>query len=296
MAMTENMFEFGFMRHAFLGCFLVALMAGSVGWLLLLRRQAFAAHALPHIGFSGAAASLWLGFPPFPGMILSTMLAALAMIGEERRGKDHHLPAFWRRETMTGLVLAASLGLGVLCLHEAANATGQTSRLLFGDVLGLDWLNILSLMVVFCLCSLGLAILWRPLLFSSLSPVLAQARGVPVRPVSAGFMLIVALASSACSEVAGALLSFSLMIGPAASALRLNLPPVSGIIFSMLSALGLAWGGLVLSWYTDAPVAFWIGTGSVALYFASGYGVEIFGRKAENHKIKNHGATSAASE
>ncbi|MXV45160.1 metal ABC transporter permease [Saccharibacter sp. 17.LH.SD] len=258
------MFEFSFMQHAFIGCFLVSVLAGIVGWFMLLRRQTFAAHALPHIGFSGAAAAVWIGFSPLLGMIGSSLIAGffIAHEGHKTGGSFHPL----RRETMTGLALTASLGLGVWCLHEANTASNQATTLLFGDVLSLSTTTLMELGGVFLLCIILLGALWRPLLFSSLSPDLAEARGVSVSHISRSFMILAALATSACSEIAGALLSFSLMIGPASAALRLELSPLKGIIFSIIAALALSWSGLILSWFTDAPVSFWISIGAVLLY------------------------------
>lgn len=260
--MVEPSFlAFPFMQHAFIGCFLVSLLAGSLGWCLLLRRQAFAAHALPHIGFSGAAAAVWLHISPLWGMIATSMLGGVFM-GHEGRSKHH--PA--QRDMMTGLILAASLGIGVLCLHEANGASSQATTLLFGDVLGLDLpsLGILALLTLLCLG--GLALLWRPLLFISMAPSLAQAQGLSASRLGRLFLLLAALASAACAEIAGALLCFSLMIGPAAASLKLGLSPFKGILCSILGALLLSWGGLILSWYSDIPLPFWISLGGVGLY------------------------------
>ncbi|AFW00684.1 ABC transporter permease [Gluconobacter oxydans] len=256
------MFEFEFMRHAFLGCTIVSVLAGTVGWFLILRRQAFAAHALSHIGFSGAAGAVWLGVSPLYGMIAFSLLGGLAM-GNETKGAG---TLSSQRDSMIGLVLAASLGLGTWFLHEANGASSMATTLLFGDVLGIDTPTLLALGAVTVLCMAGLAFLGRPLLFASLMPDVAQARGVPIRLTSLGFMAIAALACSACAEVSGALLAFSLMIGPAATALRLGLRPIAGLSVAVSLALFLSWGGLALSWMTDVPVPFWIGLGAAACY------------------------------
>lgn len=263
------MLGYDFMRHAFIGCFLVSFLAGTLGWFMVLRHQIFAAHALPHIGFSGAAAAIWLKLSPFMGMIISSLLAGLFMAADDHKKSHLSLPV--QREMMTGLVLAASLGIGVFCLFEANSASNQATNLLFGDVLGLSFQTLLILAGVTLICLAGLMILGRPLLFATLAPDLAEARGVNLPLISYGFMSLVALASAACSEVAGALLSFSLMIGPAAAALRLGLSPVKGLGFSVASALALSWGALVLSWYSDVPVAFLIGIGAIGLYLAAGW-------------------------
>ncbi|QDH14367.1 metal ABC transporter permease [Formicincola oecophyllae] len=261
------MFDYDFMRLAFAGTTLVALMAGPVGWFLLLRRQAFAAHALPHAGFAGAGAAVWLGCAPLLGMVSATVLAGLAMACESPEPHNPFAPI--RRDAMTGLVLTASLGIGLWCLHRANGMASQATNLLFGDVLGLT-LGSLELLAGVLVASFALmGFLWRPLLFASISPVQAAARGVPMRLVGLLFMLAASLTAAASSVVAGALLSFSLMIGPAAAALRLQLAPVPGVLFATMSALLLSWGGLALSWQDDAPVAFWIALGAVGLYAGS---------------------------
>lgn len=256
------MFEFDFMRHAFVGAAVVSVLAGTVGWFLMLRRQAFAAHALSHIGFSGAAGAVWLGFPPLSGMVVFSLMAGF-VIGAEREG-ERGVPA--QRDSTIGLVLAASLGLGAWFLHMSNRGSSLATTLLFGDVLGIDMRTLEALCGVAVLCLGLLAFLGRRLLFASLAPEVARARGVPARLVSVVFMAVAALACAACAEVAGALLAFSLMIGPAATALKLGLGPLAGIVLSVGLALGLSWGGLMLSWVTDAPVPFWIGLGAALSY------------------------------
>lgn len=259
------MFAFEFMRHAAMGCVLVSILAGLVGWFLLLRGQAFAAHSLTHVGFSGAAGAVWLGFPPLMGMGVFSLMAGLVLGHETQKGK-----APLNRDGMTGLVLSASLGLGMLFLHLSNGASSLVTTLLFGDVLGLSASALQILAVVAVLCCVVLALIGRPLLFASLNPEMALARGVPVRVLSLLLMVIAALACAVCSEIAGALLSFSLMVGPAATSLRLGLSPLKGMVVSVGLALGLSLGGLALSWQTDIPVPFWIGAGALVIYLAAG--------------------------
>ncbi|QDH25226.1 metal ABC transporter permease [Neokomagataea tanensis] len=260
------MFAFDFMRHAAMGCILVSLLAGVVGWFLLLRGQAFAAHSLTHVGFSGAAGAVWLGLPPLAGMGVFSLVAGL-VLGIENLRERRPL----NRDGITGLVLSASLGLGMLFLHLSNGASSLVTTLLFGDVLGLSMgaLKTLTILTCFCLCLLLL--IGRPLLFASLNPEMALARGVPVRMLSLSLMGIAAMACAVCSEIAGALLSFSLMVGPAATALRLNLSPLWGLLASVVLAVFLSLGGLVLSWQTDIPVPFWIGAGALGIYIFAGW-------------------------
>jgi len=255
------MLHYEFMRHAFAASALVAVLAGPVGWFLVLRGQAFAGHALSHVGFAGAAAALWLGMPPLAGMIIAALLGGVAM-GQEGR----HAPLFGSRDTMIGLVLAASLGLGLFCLQRVNAPGGATTALLFGDVLGVDDRTLWALVAITVVSLTVLAVICRPLLFASLDRDASQAAGVPVSGIAMVFMGVTALGVAACTEVTGVLLTFSLLVGPAACLLRLGASPMVGLTGSAALALGLAWGGLAASWWTDAPVAFWIGMGSVACY------------------------------
>lgn len=261
------MFAFDFMRHAFLAATLVGLACGLTGWFLVLRGQAFAGHALSHIAFVGAAGAVLLGLPPIAGMAVMATLAGV-LLGWDNSGDSAAAPDRMRnRDAMTGLVLAASLGCGVLFLQWAQNGSAQVATLLFGNLLGIDRVTLEMLSALALICLIGLAFLARPLLFASLDPDLAAARGVPMRAVSVAFMVLVAVSSAACAEVTGILLVFSLLVGPAATMLRWGLAPWAGALGAAAMAVLLGWAGLALSWWTDAPISFWIG-GLAALAYA----------------------------
>ncbi|MCQ9155965.1 metal ABC transporter permease [Acidomonas methanolica] len=252
------MLAFDFMRHAFLAVTLVGLLCGVTGWFLVLRGQAFAGHALSHIAFTGAAGAMLLGCPPLSGMALTAALAGV-VLGWEPPGDTARAPDRQRgRDTATGLLLAASLGCGALFLQWANAASSSATLLLFGNILGVDRLTLILLCGLTILCLGTLAAIARPLLFATLAPDLAAARGVALRGVSVGFMVIVAVSSAACAEVTGVLLVFSLLTGPAATMLRLGLSPWPGLAGAASLAVLLGWAGLALSWWSDAPVSFWI--------------------------------------
>jgi len=262
------MLHYEFMQNAFLASGVVAVLSGLVGWFLVLRGQSFAGHALSHIGFAGATGAALVGLTPFMGMTLSAVAAGL-VLGWEAEGDLRANPASANhRDSVIGLVLAASLGLGLLFLQWQHIPVSSTTALLFGNVLGVNHATLCLLFLLAGLCLFGLCFLARPLLFASLDPDLAAAKGVRLRLVSCGFMSLVALVTAICSETTGILLVFSLLIGPAACMLRLGLAPWQGLAGSALLALALSWGGLVLSWYTDAPVSFWISAGAACSYLA----------------------------
>ncbi|CAI9121046.1 metal ABC transporter permease [Brytella acorum] len=259
------MLEFEFMRHAFMAAALVGALSGVTGWFLVLRGQSFAGHALSHIGFAGAAGAVLLGCPPLLGMTFTTALAALGMGWESSGDSRGHVSA--GRDSIIGLILAASLGLGTLFLQWSNAPSNRATALLFGNILGVDGTTLLLLGGMSVACFGTLACIARPLLFLSLDPDMAVARGVPGRLVSLVFMVLVALSTAMCAEVTGVLLVFSLLVGPAATMLRLGLSPWKGVFGAAVLAVVYGWGALALSWWTDAPVSFWIG-----LFAAVGYG------------------------
>lgn len=244
------MFDYDFMRIAFGAAFLVGIVCGPVGWFLVLRGQTFASHALSHVGFAGATAVLLFGLPPLSGLTGGALLAGILMgVAPERTAG---------RDVMIGLVLSVALGVGALCLHFLTHAASAATALLFGDILGVSRSMLWLLVVLSTACLMALAVMGRPLLFASLQPELAAAKGVRVRVLDIAFLALVALATAECAQITGVLLVFTLMVAPAATVLRLGIAPLYGLLAAAALAVAEAWGGLVLSWFTDAPTSFWI--------------------------------------
>lgn len=260
------MLHYEFMQNAFIASGVVAVLSGLVGWFLVLRGQSFAGHALSHIGFAGATGAVLIGMAPLWGMVLSALVAGLVLGWEPQGDQRDATASVTHRDSVIGLVLAASLGLGLLFLQIQHAPVSSTTALLFGNVLGVDRHTLHLLVLLGGACLAGLCLLGRPLLFASLDPDLAAARGVRVRLVACGFMSLVAVATAICSETTGILMVFSLLVGPAACSLRLGLSPWPGLLCSALLALFLSWGGLVLSWYSSMPVSFWISLGAALSY------------------------------
>jgi zinc/manganese transport system permease protein len=256
-----EMFDYDFMVNAFLAAGIVAILAGIVGFFLVLRGQTFAGHALSHVGFAGATGAGLIGISPLWGLVGFTLAAGIGMgmLGEKLSGRD----------VAIGIVLAMSLGLGVLFLHFYTAYAAQATALLFGNVLGVDEATLWTLLSLALVSLAALAIISRPLLFASLQPELAEAKGVPIRLVSLTFLAIVALAVAECAQIVGVLLVFALMVGPAASAGRLTHRIATGVLLSMVLAVAEAWAGIALAYITDWPSSFWITTLSAAVYLAS---------------------------
>jgi zinc/manganese transport system permease protein len=244
------MFAYDFMVHAFLAATIVAVVAGSVGYFLVLRGQSFAGHALSHLGFTGATGAVLVGASPLAGLVAATLAGGVCMglLGERLAGRD----------VAIGVVLSVALGFGLLFLHFFTAYASEATTLLFGNVLGVDTATLWVLLGLGAVCLAGLAALSRPLLFASLQPELAEAKGVSLRLMSVLFLAIAALATAACTQIVGVLLVFSLMVGPAAAAQRMVARVGAGIFVAVSLALAQAWAGLALAYATDWPTSFWI--------------------------------------
>jgi zinc/manganese transport system permease protein len=261
------MFAYDFMIHAFLAAGIVAVVSGCVGYFLVLRGQTFAGHALAHIGFTGATGAVLVGAPPLAGLVLVTVAGGvgIGMLGERLQGRD----------VAIGLVLSGALGLGLLFLHFFTAYASQATALLFGNVLAVDVDTLWAMLGLGALCLAGLGVIARPLLFASLQPDLAEAKGVSIRLMSVLFLAIVAIATAECTQIVGVLLVFTLMVGPAATAQRLCTRLGVGILLAVALALAQAWLGLVLAYVTDWPTSFWIAALSGATYLLASLGIPV---------------------
>jgi zinc/manganese transport system permease protein len=262
-----NLLQYDFVQNAFLAGSLVAIMAAATGYFVVLRAQAFAGEALADIGFAGATGAAILGIGSLLGMLGLALLAALGMgaLGERVRGRDIEI----------GMVLSFALGLGVLFLsiyiQNGANANAGVG-VLFGSILTVTRRDVIITLITGSATLLILAFLFRPLLFASVDPEVAQARGVPVRLLSIVFLLLLAVATAEAVLVIGVLLVFALLIAPAAAAEHLTRRPLTAIILSVMLGLTFTWGGLILAFVGTGrhlPVSFYISAMAALTYFAS---------------------------
>jgi zinc/manganese transport system permease protein len=256
-----TMLEYDFMRNAFVAAGIAALVSGLVGYFLVLRGQTFAGHALSHIGFAGATGAVLIGVASVYGLVSFTLAAGIVMGSMGERISD--------RDVAIGVVLALALGFGLLFLHYYTAFAAQATALLFGNVLAVDRATVGTLVALAVVTLAALAVIMRPLIFASLQPELAEAKGVPLRFVSTAFLAVVALAVSASAQIVGVLLVFSLMVGPPATAQRLVAGLWSGLALAAALAVAEAWIGITVAYYTDWPVSFCISALSAFGYFAA---------------------------
>ena len=248
----QQLFAYHFMQNAFLAGTLVALVAGVVGYFMVLRSQSFAGHTLAQVGFPGALGATLIGVSPVFGLIAFGFGAALligALSTREVKGQD----------IAVGIVLAFSLGLGLLFVRISHynNTTGVYS-LLFGSVLGVSDRDIGSIALTTGATLAAFLVIARPLLFASLDPEVAEARGVPVRLLSTLFLALLALAVAEAVQIVGVLLIFALLVTPAAIAQQLTGRPALSVGLSVALALLFTWGGLAIGYFTPYPIGFFI--------------------------------------
>lgn len=256
-----ELFQEQFVQNAFLAGTLIAVVTGVLGYFVVLRAQAFSAESLTDIGFAGATGAVLVGVSSLVGMIIFTLLAALGMGALGRRIKG--------RDIEVGMILSFALGLGVLFLRIYTNSATETIGVLFGSILSVTSADVILSLVLSIIVLLLLLFLFRPLLFASIDPEVAEGRGVPVQQLSIIFMLLLAITVAEAIQVVGILLVFALIIAPAASAQHLTKNPLSAIGLSVIFALVFTWGGLILSLLGSFPVSFYIATLSTVTYFIS---------------------------
>jgi len=266
----EQMLGYDFMRNAFLAGTAVALVAGLVGYFTLLRQLAFAGDALSHMTFAGALGAALFSLNPLIGVFGLTALvgAGIGTLGERARARDEAV----------GIALAWALGLGVLfnSLYTASSGAADGAlgiKTLFGSILGIQASQVVVVTLVAIGVSLVLLLIARPLLFASVDPDVAAARGTPTRLLGVGFLILLAIAVGEATQVTGALLIIALLILPAAAARRLTNRPYLGLALSALLAIVITWIGLTLTFYTSYPATFLISALACICHLAAMAGV-----------------------
>jgi zinc/manganese transport system permease protein len=246
------------MVNAYLVGTIVSVLAGIVGFFVVTRGLSFAAHALSHVGFAGAAGAVLIGADPLMGLIVFCLGAALVMglLGERLRGRD----------VAIGVVTAFSLGLGTLFLKLYTRYASEVISILFGTILGVSVQEVVITLILGLVTTVAVVAIYRPLLFASIDPEVAEARGVPTRALSIVFLLVVALAVAQAVQVVGVLMIFTLMVAPPATAQYLQRTPGKAVLLGAALALVETWIGITLAYYWSLPVSFFIATLSCGAY------------------------------
>jgi zinc/manganese transport system permease protein len=246
-----------FMVNTWIVATVVAVVAGCVGFFVVLRGAAFAAHALPLGTFPGAAAASLLGINALWGLFV---FAVAGVIGIARLGRGQ------RNDVATALTLITLLGVGTLCLSLSGHYAQAVYGLLFGQVIGVSAAEVPPILATSLLVVAVIGLCFRPLLLSSISPDLGAARGVSAAAADLLFLAILALATAMALPVVGALLVFSLMVGPASAARSFTSRPYAAMALSVAIALATVWAAIALSYCSNWPIGFFVGAFAALAY------------------------------
>jgi len=248
----------GLLINSILAGAVLGIVGGLIGVFVMSRDMAFAVHGISELSFAGASAGLLFGVGVVQGSLVGSLIAALVIGVLGSRARD--------RNSITAVLMPFGLGLGILCLALYPGRSSNKFGLLTGQIVAVDnpqlgWLVVIAVVVI-----AGLLVVWRPLMFSSVDADVAAARGVPVRALSIVFMLLLGLSVAVSVQIVGALLVLSILVTPAAAALRVSsspvLVPVLSVVFAMVSMVG----GIMLALGGAIPISPYITTISFAIY------------------------------
>jgi zinc/manganese transport system permease protein len=261
----RQLVAFPFMVNALEAGTIVAVLASVVGWYVVLRRQTFASHTLSLMAFPGATGAALAGLPTALGYYVACAAAALAL---SRTGRSSSRGGYGAETATIGTVQTVGLAAGFLFLSLNQSVLGGAESLLFGTFLGVTSGQVLLLLVVAAAALIALAVIGRPLLFATVERDIARASGVPVVALDAGFLVILALAIAATSQITGVLLVFALLVAPPACAQQITMRPLAGLVLSVIFALLIVWLGLGIAYFSIYPVGFYVTTFAFGLYVA----------------------------
>jgi zinc/manganese transport system permease protein len=256
------MWSLPFMLNAFRAGTIVAVLAASVGWFMVLRRQSFAGHTLAVVGFPGAAAAVWLGASIAAGYFAFCIAAALVIAALSWRGSR----GYAEESAVIGTVQAFALASGMLFVALYKGFLNGTNALLFGTFLGITTGDVITLAVVAAIGLGVLAMIGRPLLFASIDSDVARGHGVPARALDTAFLLLLGAGAAEVSQITGALLVFALLVLPPATAQLLSPRPLVSLAVAVLLAVCTVWAALFAGYYSPYPIGFWLTSIAFGLY------------------------------
>lgn len=236
----------------------LGLVGGVIGIFVMMRDMAFAVHGIAELSFAGAAFALLIGADVVTGSVIGSLVAALVLGVLGTRARD--------RNSITGVLMPFGLGLGILFLALYQGRSANKFGLLTGQIVAVDDTQLGAMLFLSVLVLGALVLMWRPLMFASVDPVVARARGVRTGGLSIAFMVVLALAVAMAIQVVGALLVLALLITPAAAALRVGRTPLSTVVLSVLFALSAVLGGILLALAGSLPISPYVTTISFVIY------------------------------
>ena len=237
---------------------ILGLVGGLVGIFVMMRDMAFAVHGIAELSFAGAAFALLIGANVVAGSLVGSIAASLVLGLMGANARD--------RNSIIGILMPFGLGLGILFLSLYEGRSANKFGLLTGQIVAVDSVQLGVLAVCSLVVIVGLLAIWRPLMFVSVDPAVAAARGIPAGRLSVAFMLLLGLAVALSIQVVGALLVLSLLITPAAAAIRVTARPGLTVVLSIAFAMTSVVGGIMLALAGRLPISPYVTTISFAIY------------------------------
>ncbi len=262
---VRQVLEYPFMVNAFRAGAIVAVLAGLIGWFMVLRRQSFAGHTLAVVGFPGAAGAVLVGVSATYGLFAFAVAAALVIGLVPTAGGR----AYSEESAVTGTVNAFALACGYLFISLYGGFVSGANALLFGSFLGITQRQVAVLLAVAVVTLAVLGGIARPLLFASVDRDVAAARGVPVRALSVAFLVLLGVAAAEVSQITGTLLVFALLVVPAATAQAWTPRPVAGAALAVLVGVLVTWLSLFVAYFSPYPIGFFLTSIAFAVYLAT---------------------------
>ncbi len=253
---TQYLLSVGFVQHALIAAALLGLLSGVMAPLIVIRQMSFSVHGTAELALMGASAALLFGLNVGGGAVIGSVVAAilLAVLGMKQQ------------DSAVGVVMSFGLGLAVLFIHLYPGRSSTAFSLLTGQIVGVSSASLWILVAVTVVVVGAVIIFWRPLMFASADPLLAQASGLNIRMIAIGFAIMVGLTTSQSVQIVGALLVMALLIVPGAAAVQVTANPVLAVLLSVVFALVSAVGGLVISLAPGLPVSVFVTTISFIIY------------------------------
>lgn len=240
---------------------LLGIMGGLIGIFVMTRDMSFAVHGISELSFAGAAVALLLGLNVVLGATVGSIAAALIIGVLGSRAKD--------RNSIIAVLMPFGLGVGILALALYEGRAANKFGLLTGQIIAVDDPQVFTLMLIAIFVTVVLAVVWRPLSFASLDYEVARARGVPTTALGIMFMLLLGLAVAASVQIVGALLVMTLLVTPAAAALRITSSPLIAPLLSVIFAVVAVVGGILLALGGGLPISPYVTTLSFVIYLVA---------------------------
>jgi zinc/manganese transport system permease protein len=264
----ERLFDFSdydqlipLVQNSLIAGLLLGLMGGLIGVFVMTRDMSFAVHGISELSFAGAAIALLVGLNVALGATFGSIVAAIIIAIMGTRAKD--------RNSIIAVLMPFGLGIGILALALYEGRAANKFGLLTGQIIAVDDPQVIWLIATATVVVIALLVIWRPLSFASLDPEVAEARGVPTKALGIVFMLLLALAVAASVQIVGALLVMTLLVTPAAAALRLTSSPLLVPLLSMVFAVVAVVGGILLALGGGLPISPYVTTLSFAIYLVA---------------------------